>query len=268
MKNNENLVAVVCGMPFSGTTFLSRIISSHPSIDSGFECGMLFEESPKLFKNRKKFYSWMMSHERPYNWKLTEAQMEEICDTDDFYEAYARIIKHCHLYSEKVNLIVDKTPAYIYRLRSIMTKVSKTPVILVVKNPDFQYHSYKNRGRTIEEFKDLYEKQMSSINRVLNRPILKEKLLIINYFDLQNDLPQSIEKIFNHINKFHEVNFDKEKMLNDMLESINSDINSNQKKLRKRFDFKETLNSYKEDFTKEENEILDELSKDHFSIFE
>ena len=70
--NQHKLAAVVCGIPFSGTTYLSRMITSHPLIDSGFECGLLFGESPKEFsKKAPKFYKWMMSNEVPYNWKLS-----------------------------------------------------------------------------------------------------------------------------------------------------------------------------------------------------
>lgn len=261
---NDKLVAVLCGMPFSGTTFLSRIICGHKKIDSGFECGMLFEESPREFIKRKKFFGWMMSHERPYNWKLTEEEMSYICDTEDFYEAYSRITEKCHLYSEDVNRIVDKTPAYIYRLRGIMTKVDRTPFIVVQKDPDFQYSSYKNRGRTLEEFSELYKKQMESIHRVQNRPVLNKRLLVINFRDLNENLEESIEKLFAHIQKFTTLKYDHESMVDSIIKNTTLDIKSNRKKLRKKFDYHKEKELFDKSFTPFEKEKLNHLRE--FSI--
>jgi len=255
----NKLVAVLCGMPFSGTTFLSRILCSHHQIESGFECGMLFEDSPKEFINRKKFYSWMMSHERPYNWKLTKEEMTYITNTDSFYEAYARIVEKCHLYNSETNLIIDKTPAYCYRLRNVMTKVEHTPFIVVRKNVGFQFHSYKSRGKNIEEFEDLYLKHKRSIDRAVALPILNKRLLIINFEDLQVDLAGSIKKIFQHIIKFNEIDFNAEEMIDKMIESINSDIKSNQKKLRKKFNFNEVRENYLSTFDEKELKVINKL---------
>jgi len=256
---NNKLVAVVSGMPFSGTTYLSRIICSHPNIDSGFECGMLFEESPKLFTKRKKFYNWMMSHEKPYNWKLSSEEMNYICDTDSFYTAYDRIVETCHLFTQnKANLIIDKTPAYIYRLRNIMTKIDKTPFIIVKKDPIYQYSSYKNRGKNMDDFITLYKKQIASINRILNRPILKNRLLIVNFADLHTRRERSIEEIFSFISNFSNINFSIT-MIPAMIESIESDITSNVKKLRKKYNYKTELMLSKTNLTNHELSVLTEL---------
>lgn len=256
---NHKLVAVLCGMPFSGTTFLSRIICGHKQVDSGFECGLLFEESPRVFNKRKKFYNWMMSHDKPYNWKLSEEDMLYVCDTEDFYESYSRIVEKCHLYDDKVNRIIDKTPAYIYRLRNTMTKVSETPFIVIQKDPDFQYYSYKNRNRTLDEFTELYKKQIESLQRVINRPILNNRLLIINFKDLNEQLEDSTNKIFTHIKKFTNLEYNHDLMIEDIINNTTLDIKSNQKKLRKKFNYDKEKQLFDKSFTPFEKERLNYL---------
>ena len=256
---NHKLVAVLCGMPFSGTTFLSRIICGHKQIDAGFECGMLFENTPREFNKRKKFYNWMMSLDRPYNWKLSVTEMLYVCDTDNFYESYDRIVEKCHLYNDEVNRIIDKTPAYIYRLRNIMTKVDRTPFIVIQKDPDFQYYSYKNRDRTLDEFTELYKKQIESLNRVMNRPILNKRLLVINFKDLNEQLEESIKKIFNHIQKFTSLEYSHDLMLDEIINNTTLEIKSNQKKLRKKFNYEKEKQLFDKSFTPFEKERLNHL---------
>lgn len=258
---NKSLTAVVCGMPFSGTTYLSRIICSHPNIDSGFECGLLFENSPRDFHRRKKFYGWMMSNNVPYNWKLSQEDMNYICNTDNFYEAYDRIVDRCHLFNDNVNKIIDKTPAYIYRLRGIMTNVDRTPFIVIRKEPDFQFSSYKNRGKTIDEFAKLYRRQHNSISRVKRIPILSKRLLIVNFDDLHTDLNGSLEKLFDFISQFSNIEFDINRMKSLMEESIQSDIKSNVKKLRKKFDYQTAKKNFRDSFTSYESRILEQLTE-------
>lgn len=259
---DKKLIAVLCGMPFSGTTYLSRIVCSHAAIDAGFECGLLFEENPRLFTKRRKFYNWMMSHEKPYNWKLSSSDMEYVCDTDDFYESYNRIVEKCHLFNESRNAthIIDKTPAYIYRLRNIMPKVPETPFIVIRKSAEFQYSSYKNRGRSLEEFIKLYEKQIDSLNRVKNLPILNKRLLILNFSDIQTDLDLSISTIFDFLKSHSDIKFNP-KMIIRMRKSLELDINSNKKKLRKKFNYNQELKKYKQNYTSYELENLAKLTE-------
>lgn len=258
-KSKNSIIGVACGMPFSGTTYLSRIICSHPKIDSGFECGLLFEQSPKFFSKREKFYNWMMSDQKPYNWKLSKEEMQYICDTDDFYEAYSRIVEKCHLFKKpNIDLIIDKTPAYIYRLMNIMKKLPQTPFILIKKNIEFQYSSYKNRGRSLEEFENLYRKQHNVVNRVKNRPILNKRLLVLDFHEVQTDLEKTINTIFRFIQEYSEIEFNP-KMIPSMIESINSDVKSNQKKLRKKFDYNTEIKNFKNNFTNYEKTKLQEL---------
>jgi len=259
--SNNDLVAVLCGLPFSGTTFLSRIICGHMRIDSGFECGLLFEESPRHFINRKKFYNWMMSHERPYNWKLTSEEMSYICDTENFYESYSRIVQKCHLFRGAKNKIVDKTPAYIYRLRNTMVKVDETPFIVIRKQPHFQYYSYKNRGKSIDQFISLYQKQNKSLERIINRPILNKRLLIVEFEDLNQNIERTIDIIFNHIKQFSQINYDSSLMMNDIIKSTQNDINSNKKKLRKKFDYTKEINSFEKSLSLIELKKLGSLIK-------
>ena len=54
----DRLACIVTGMERSGTTYLSRIIMSHPKIWSGFECGVLLGNINNFYKN-KPFCEWI-----------------------------------------------------------------------------------------------------------------------------------------------------------------------------------------------------------------
>jgi hypothetical protein len=256
----RSLVAVVCGMPFSGTTFLSRIICSHPLIDSGFECGILFEHSPREFKSRIKFYNWMKSYDPPYNWKLSEEDMLYITDTDNFYEPYDRIVERCHLFKDNdKQFIVDKTPAYIYKLARTMRKVPDTPFIIIKKPLHFQYKSYKARGQSIDKFLNLRDKYNRAITNVLDRPKLKRRLLIVDFDELNQDISATVETIFSFIENFQPIGFSTN-MIPLVLSNLENDITSNKKKLRKKYNYSSSRNEREFGFTQEEISKLNQFA--------
>jgi len=255
----EPLAAVVCGIPFSGTTLTSRIICAHPFIDSGFECGLLFGDNPSEFIFKaNKFYNWMMSHEPPYNWKLTKSQMDDITKSDGFYEAYAKIIKHCELFQKEKKYVLDKTPAYIYKLKQKMQLVPNTPFIIVVKEPMSQYYSFKKRDLSLNDFVDAYSKFSKSKQEILSDNNLSSRLIVLNYGYVNQYPGRTYRKIINFLNKFNtEIRFNKNQipLLNKQLKS---DIR-NQKKLRPKFDYEEEKKKFSKLITKNEFMTIERL---------
>jgi hypothetical protein len=51
---NREILCIVTGMEHSGTTHLSKILSAHPEIMSGFECGLLLSN----IKDYQKVGPW------------------------------------------------------------------------------------------------------------------------------------------------------------------------------------------------------------------
>lgn len=258
MRDNK-LAAVVCGMPFSGTTYLSRIITSHAKIDAGFECGLLFGENPSDFKNAApKFYEWMISEEHPHNWKLSAEQMREICDVDNFYKGYENIVSKCHLFKGEKSYVLDKTPAYIYNLTNIMRKVPETPFVVIRKNIFLQYHSYKKRNIPLEEFVESYKIYYESLNRALALP-LRKRLLVLEFEETMKYQGKTFIKVFKFLNKFNSnISFSTD-LFAEMKSKLQKDIDSKNKKLRKKFDFAKELISCKKDISESEIQILEEF---------
>lgn len=257
--NQNKLVAVVCGMPFSGTTYLSRIITSHALINSGFECGLLFGNAPQDFPVKaEKFYGWMMSNEAPYNWNLNKKQMDDVCSQSKFYDAYSKIVEHCELFVGEKRYVLDKTPAYVYNLTHIMRKVPETPFIVVSKNIYYQYYSYKKRGVGLAEFCDLYRNYKDSILKVSGLP-LRKRILNVEFKNLIKCQGKSYTQIFKHISKFNsEISFSKA-LYPEMKVKLTEDIDSKKKKLRKAYNIDSEIKSCKESLTEMEIKILDDV---------
>ena len=100
----------------------------------------------------------------------------------------------------------------------------------------------------------------------MNRPILNKRLLVVNFKDLNENLYESILKIFTHIQKFTTLEYDHETMVEDIIKNTTLDIKSNQKKLRKKFDYKKEKQLFDKTFTSYEKEILNELREFSFSL--
>lgn len=261
MNNTNKLVAIICGIPFSGTTLLSRIITSHPLIESGFECGLLFGDSPKMFKEvAPKFYKWMMLHEPPYNWKLTPTEMEDVCNTNHFHKAYNKIVDYCHLFKGDKQFIVDKTPAYIYQLPKMIEKITDVPIIVVQKELFFQYHSYKKRGISLEEFSNKWVKSQKALNKTLKKKENRQRILIMDFQELNQYSGKSFRKIINHIHKFNPTIEFKKEYIPLLNQTLQRDIQSKQKKLRPKFDFQKEKDAFRNDITSFEEETLKNLT--------
>ena len=80
----------------------------------------------------------------------------------------------------------------------------------------------------------------------------------MNFNDLHENTEQSISKIFRFISSHSDITFE-EKLIPQMLKSIESDIKSNTKKLRKRFNYQDELKKFKNNYTSHELQKLSEL---------
>lgn len=257
-NTNQKLAAVVCGMPFSGTTYLSRMISAHPLIDSGFECGLLFGNTPKQFPESGRYYEWMMDLKPPYNWNLTQEQLDEVCHAASFGEAYAKIVQHCHLFQGSKELVLDKTPAYIYQLKEVMNKVQNVPFVITQKAPLNQYYSFKKRDQSLDFFLDRYAVSKQAIDEVLADSELRDRLLVMQFADLVEMPGKSYRKIMQFIGRFvSDVAFDKEQVP-QLNASLKSDMKG-KKKLRQTFSVEQEQELLRKALTPKEIETVTQL---------
>ena len=189
------LKVVVTGMEHSGTTFLSRLIIENSSlINSGFECGVLLSETPKKFNEINPFYEWFCFG--GLGWDLTEDQRFYICDTDSFDEFYSRLFEICSIFKNGELYLLDKTPAYSYMLPEIIKKTPNVPILVVIKDIELLWDSYKKRNFSFEEFVERFLRFKKSLLDVLPHRNIK----IVKLDEIVNYDAGKIEEIFQFLN--------------------------------------------------------------------
>ncbi len=255
---SKALTAIVCGMPFSGTTFLSRLICSHPAIDAGFECGLLFGNKPLNFPESGRFYNWMMDTRPPYNWKLTQKQLDEVCAAESFEAAYGKIVEHCHLFDGSVKFVLDKTPAYVYSLKKIMRRVTDVPVVIIEKDKMHQYYSFKKREQTREFFEERYKSSQRSISEVEGIPGLRRRILRLKFNEVVTKPAPTYRRIINFIHRFNpEVQFEKEQV-KILQQSLRQDMKG-AKKLRSEYSIEDEKVKMEKALTPDEMEFVNSI---------
>ncbi|TGD74889.1 sulfotransferase [Mangrovimicrobium sediminis] len=142
MQANPSLAplrAIVCGYEKSGTTLINEILRRHPRLDSGHEVGVLLADSPRQFHGKQPYYAFFKQ-----TWKVTDEQMQEICDTDAWGEFYARARMISPLITDKTVELFDKTPVYMLHLREVLAKVPGIPCVVNVRDPRALMLSWAN----------------------------------------------------------------------------------------------------------------------------
>jgi hypothetical protein len=124
------LKAIVCGYEKSGTTLLNELLRRHPKMDSGFEGGFLLGESPRQFPTAWPYYGFFQS-----KWNMTKADMDYVCNTDDWGECYRRVRERSPIITDKSVFLFDKTPIYMLHLSEVLSRVPGIPCIVNVRDP-------------------------------------------------------------------------------------------------------------------------------------
>jgi hypothetical protein len=109
---------VICGIEHSGTTLLSDIFRQVPTIDSGFETGVLLVDSPREFRNKEPFISNLAP-----GWRLKPNDLDTVCDCDTFDEFYERLWQLSGVVDHSKTIMFDKTPRYFSTLSSCMQRI-------------------------------------------------------------------------------------------------------------------------------------------------
>jgi SAM-dependent methyltransferase len=128
-KRAGMLAFVICGVEHSGTTLLSEIFRQVPLLDSGFETGVLLSETPRQFRHEMPFAENIRG-----DWKITQEELEECCETDTFNVFYERLAARSQCIEPGCRTIFDKTPRYLATLTDCMEKV-QVPFVVTYKDP-------------------------------------------------------------------------------------------------------------------------------------
>ncbi len=173
-RRESPLLCVVTGMEHSGTTFLSKLITAHPTVNAAFECGILLGESPEEIPKLAPWSDWFTTPIDEGHWGLTAEQFAEVAAAENWDGAYAKIIEHCPLFLKGEDRIVDKSPRYLQELPKFLEKVPGTPCLVLEKDALLMFHSYKRRGFQVKRFADYFNRCQASLKEAETRfPILR-----------------------------------------------------------------------------------------------
>ncbi|KAA3614972.1 MAG: hypothetical protein D8M58_11000 [Calditrichaeota bacterium] len=202
-------IILMTGMEHSGTTYLSNLLKCHPKIAGGFEGGMLLANSPNEFPGIEPFYKWTLK-KPPVQWGLNQEQLDNICKSKTWADMYSSIKNYSPLFDND-QLILDKTPAYMPVLDSVMEKIN-SKCIVIFKNSLYQYTSYKKRNISINDYLGRYLSYLKGFLAAYNK--YHDRLFILNH----NSLGQNQQKIIHGIISFLGLEYDPEYFLKDIFD--------------------------------------------------
>lgn len=250
---DKKIIAVVTGMQHSGTTYLNKVINSHPRIMSGLECGILLGNL-KNFEVIKPFSDWLKDES---NFALPDDCLEKIKNMT-YEQAYVYIqknkgknfkgnIKNYHNILQKAPNFTDKAPRYIYELENIHSKIKdlNIPIFIVLKKYDEIYYSWVlKRKIDINVFINNIELCIKSLKYIsINKPdniYLFEYQNLINNRKLYNNKIMELIKIYNKkipFENLHEAKYNQKIKYNKKYvkdkESVKIKVNPEEHKLKK-----------------------------------
>lgn len=193
------LRVIITGVEHSGTTLLSRLLTQDPTLSCGFECGFLLADKPREFKDIHPWYEWMQEPVSEKQWGVSKVNMEKICNSNSWEEAYGKLIRYSPVFSSgRPQQVCDKTPRYLKSLDVILNKVPAfIPCFVIEKDLDTLWRSHKRRYGDLGAF----EKNMIQYNEGLKRALRLhgKQITRIDYTKLCTSLDDELRSVFNRV---------------------------------------------------------------------
>lgn len=201
-QNNGSINFVLCGLEHSGTTVLSDIFRQHPGCDSGWETGVLLNNTPRKFPETQPYFKNMIQ-----GWGLKQEDLNEACNTDDFNQFYRTIYKYSPLREvSSASIRFDKTPRYIVRLQDICSFI-QVPILAVIRDPRSLAASDLRRARVPEHlFEEWYDEWLPKKLRYMEKAYkgyvyswTNKQCKVIRHEDLCLNTRSTMEAAFSHV---------------------------------------------------------------------
>ena len=222
IDNNRYLKGIITGFAKGGTTLVNGILNNHPQICNGFETGLLYEDKLINFLNTSSKEKSSYYNILKISWDLTDQDIEYICSSQDWFEAYNRLKEKSPLTRDKKTFIIDKTPRYLGELSKVLSKIPNIPCILVVRDPrsvvcsqlrnELRQFIREDRSKITNFIKDperlklLISNLSKNYNRCREKYLdainngYKDRILVIQYEKLCLNPEEECTKIFNFLN--------------------------------------------------------------------
>jgi len=190
-------------MEHSGTTLLSQLLHAHPQVASGAECGILLSKLHE-FDRLDPFWGWMAAR-HSWGWGLNEDDRQALLGAQSYEEAYGILavnkgkntldpdLRRLFLASD---IIYDKTPAYVFQLANVLTKID-VPCCVVVKSWREIYDSYcRKRSWEIKKTALRYERMLDQV--IAAKGLFGARVLVILYRQLAKGNPAIMRAVADH----------------------------------------------------------------------
>jgi len=200
---------VICGIEHSGTTLLSDIFRQVPTIDSGFETGVLLVDSPREFRSLDPFISNIVS-----GWGVKDTELDMICDCDTFDEFYDRLWQQSTVVNHQKTIMFDKTPRYFSTLNSCTQKID-CPFIATYKDPraivasDFRRDKAENFSVWFDSYAPRKKKYLRIIYAQLEQTVQGSipNAIAVSLEAVCLDTRQTLEKMFAHVGQEFDLSY-------------------------------------------------------------
>jgi hypothetical protein len=217
----KKLICIITGPERNGTTFVEKILFSHPDIFSGFETGLLLDEN---FNTCEPFCKWI--YNRSWQWGLSR---EIDLTGKSFKEKYDLLFKHKGSYHDsdpiqkliyESKYLVDKTPAYIRNLEFVHKNIPKDiPIIIVIKKLEDDYISkIIKRNHIISRWEVETKLTIKSLKYIETIGKTHKNIFIFRYDEAVKYTDNFIEKIKNILQ--HKINTNTEMSVARYLKKI------------------------------------------------
>lgn len=196
-RSASGLFAIITGIEHSGTT----VIASAPNLYGALECGLLLApKRPSRFREVSPFYDWMILNRTAW-WGLTREQRSLMTDKSKcFAEMYAKLRRYSPAYRHTPNTkswVVDKTPAYVGRLVSVMDRTPGVPVVVTEKSERDQVRSLMKRGLAESKAKDRVADGKAGLRAALVK--YPRRIHVVNTTMLYRDPSAVMERVFDFL---------------------------------------------------------------------
>ncbi|MEY8879933.1 sulfotransferase [Donghicola sp. XS_ASV15] len=198
---------LVCGLEHTGTTLVTELFRQIPHLDSGFECGVLLNDSPADFVDTQPFANNMLE-----GWGITHEQLEACCQAKNHDDFYRLLMQSSSTISDDTTEIFDKTPRYLFDLENVLRR-AVVPAIVTYKDPRAIVYSDYRRASPPDFYSwfDTYSAEKISYMQISYMEYLKhlkdQRVISVGLEALTMNARPTMEAMFSHVGKSFELSY-------------------------------------------------------------
>lgn len=138
---------------------------------------MLLAETPRQMVEMKPFFLWLQDPPRIFHWGIPRMKMQGLLDSRCHDDMYQYIRTHSPVMNGE--LVLDKTPRYIYRLRQVMARAPGTPVVVMTKAREALWQSWHRRNVPPKHFAKKWAVAQKALDTA--KTLYPGRILVVEY---------------------------------------------------------------------------------------